>query len=100
MIVHLVELEMDGALHDEYLAWLREHVAKMLALPGFLGAGIMMPFDPPPPEGRWVLWAQYRLRDHAVRQSYLAEHAPRMRDAGHARFGDRVKATRRVLEIA
>lgn len=92
MIVYLVELEMDVALRDGYLAWLRGHVAAMLALPGFLGADIMMPIEPPPPDDRRVVCAQYRLRDRAAGQSYLAEHAPR--------FGDRVKATRRMLEMA
>jgi quinol monooxygenase YgiN len=100
MIVYLVELEMDAALRDEYLAWLRGHVAEMRALPGFLGADIMAPVDPPPAEGRGILYAQYRLRDRGAWQAYLAEHAPRMREAGLARFGDRVKATRRVLEMA
>ena len=100
MIVYLVELEMDAALRDEYLAWLRGHVAEMRALPGFLGADILAPVDPPPVEGRGVLYAQYRLRDRSAWHTYLAGHAPRMREAGLARFGDRVKATRRVLETA
>lgn len=100
MIVYLVELEMDVALRDGYLAWLRGHVAAMLALPGFLGADIMMPIEPPPPDDRWVVCAQDRLRDRAAWQSCLAEHAPRMREAGPVRFGDRVKATRRMLEMA
>lgn len=80
MIVYLVELEMDAALRDEYLAWLRGHVAEMRALPGFLGADILAPVDPPPAEGRGVLYAQYRLRD----RSALA-HLPcrtRSEDAG------------------
>ncbi|HEY9112736.1 MAG TPA: DUF4286 family protein [Rhodanobacteraceae bacterium] len=98
MIVYVVELEMAATLRDEYMAWLRGHVREMLALPGFVGAEIMARVDPPPPDGRWVVCAHYRLRDRAAWQTYLAEHAPRMREAGWARFGDRVKATRRVLE--
>lgn len=68
---------MDAALRHEYLAWLRGHIAKMLALPGFLGANIMMPFDPPPSDGRWMA-----LRDRGAGQSYLAGHAARRREAG------------------
>ncbi|MGH8191952.1 MAG: DUF4286 family protein [Rhodanobacteraceae bacterium] len=98
MIVYVVELEMDAALREEYLAWLREHVREMLALPGFVGAEILEPFDPPPPVGRFVVSAQYRLRDHSAWEGYLAEHAARMRQAGVARFGDRVRASRRLLK--
>lgn len=100
MITYEVELEMDAALHEEYLAWLRGHVAEMLALPGFLAGAVLERFDPPPPPGQRVLLAQYQLRDRAAWQQYLSEHAPRMRAAGLARFGDRVHATRRVLETA
>lgn len=98
MIVYIVELEMDVALRDEYLAWLRGHVVEMLALPGFEGAEILEQHDPPAPAGRWVVAAHYRLRDHATWQDYLAGHAPRMRAAGLARFGQRVLASRRILE--
>jgi quinol monooxygenase YgiN len=100
MILYAVELEMAAALRDEYLAWLNEHVREVLALPGFLGADIMVPVEPLPPPGRWIVCVHYRLRDRAAWQAYLVEHAPRMREAGVARFGDRVKATRRVLETA
>lgn len=51
MILYAVELEMAAALRDEYLAWLNVHVREMLALPGVLGAEIMVPVEPPPPRG-------------------------------------------------
>jgi hypothetical protein len=99
MILYAVELEMATALRDEYLAWLNGHMREMLALPGLLGAEIMVPLEPPP-EGRWIVCVHYRLRDRTAWHAYLVEHALRMREAGLARFGDRVKATRRVLETA
>lgn len=100
MIVYAVELEMDAALREEYLAWLREHVAEMLILPGFIGAEILERRDPPAPTGRWVVTAHYRLRDRTAFEAYLADHAPRMRAAGLVRFGERVRATRQLLESA
>lgn len=100
MILYAVELEMAVALRDEYLAWLNGHVHEMLGLPGILGADIMVPVEPSPSAGRWAVCVHYRLRDRAAWRAYLVEHAPRMRAAGIARFGDRVKATRRVLETA
>lgn len=100
MIVYLVELEMDAALRDEYLAWLHAHVAGMLALPGFIDAQILDRIEPAPAAGRCVVQVHYRLRDRAAWQAYLANHAPRMRAAGLARFGDRIQTTRSVLEAA
>ena len=97
MIVYAVQLEMDAALHDEYLAWLHEHVREMLALPGFEGAEILTRMEPPPPSDRCVLTVHYRLRDRAAWETYLAKHAPRMREAGLARFGEKVRASRQVL---
>ena len=98
MIVYVVELELDVALHDEYLAWLREHVAAMLALPGFEGAEILERREPAPRAGRRIVAVHYRLRDRATWDTYLAKHAPRMRAAGLARFGEQVQASRQLLE--
>lgn len=98
MISYDVELQMDAALHDEYLAWLRAHVAEMLTLPGFMDAEILERRDPPPAAGRRVVVARYRLRDRTAWEGYLAHHAARMRAAGLAAFGSRVQASRRVLE--
>lgn len=100
MIVYAVELEMDAALSDEYTAWLNGHVREMLALPGFEGAEILTCLEPPTPAGRCVFIVHYRLGDLAAWERYLADHAPRMREAGLARFGDRVRASRQVLQTA
>ena len=89
---------MDAALRGEYLAWLDEHVHEMLALPGFTGAEILIRSEPPAPAGRFIVQAHYRLRDRAAWDDYLAHHAPRMREAGLARFGQRVRASRALLE--
>lgn len=100
MIVYAVELEMDAGLREEYLMWLRAHVAAMLALPGFLGAEILTRSEPAPAAGRWAVCVHYRLRDRAAWQDYLEHHAATMRAAGVARFGDRVHASRQLFESA
>ena len=98
MILYMVELETDCALREEYLAWLAGHVREMLALPGFVGAEILTRSEPPPPAGRFIVQAHYRLRYRAAWEGYLAHHATRMREAGLARFGQRVHASRAILE--
>lgn len=98
MIHYIVELELDAALRGEYLPWLRGHVREMLALPGFIDAVILTRTDPAPPAGRAVLVTEYRLRDRAAFDDYVALHAARMRAAGSLRFGDCVRSSRQVLE--
>lgn len=98
MIVYVVELEMEAELCDEYLAWLGDHVREMRALPGFMDAEILIRREPSPLAGRFIVQAHYRLRDRAAWDDYLAHHASRMREAGLARFGQRVRASRTILE--
>jgi hypothetical protein len=43
---------------------------------------------------------QYALVDLTALDGYLREHAPRLRAEGVARFGDRVRAQRRILREA
>jgi antibiotic biosynthesis monooxygenase (ABM) superfamily enzyme len=95
LIVYEVTLAVETGSSDSYLAWLREHVAQMLALPGFATAEIFAVVDDDPRSRRWCV--QYRLRDAVDLDAYFAQHAARMRAEGLARFGDAVVATRRVL---
>ena len=100
LIVYEVNVEIDAAIEDAYRAWLRDHVDAMLSLPGFTGADVFDVVDPPPAPQRAHLCVQYRLVDDAALQAYLRDHAQRMRADGVSRFGDRVRATRRVLTAA
>ena len=97
MVVYEVNVEVDAAIRVEYLRWLRDHVAEILALPGFTGADVFEVADPAGDAGRLSVCMQYRLVDAAALEVYLREHAPRLRADGIARFGDRMRAHRRVL---
>ena len=97
MIVYEVNLEIDAGIAAEYRRWLDAHVAGILALPGFTGARILEVLEPTPPATRIALCVQYALADAAALDSYLREHAPRLRADGVARFGDGFRAQRRIL---
>jgi hypothetical protein len=96
-VVYEVNIDLDATVRAEYLAWLRVHVDEICALPGFLGASILEVTDPPAGDGRHSLCVQYRLSGPAALGAYLADHAPRLRADGEARFGGRFTASRRVL---
>jgi hypothetical protein len=94
-VLYEVNLEADAAIEAPFDTWLRDHVADMLQLDGFLAAEVLV--DAAPPAGRVRRSVQYRLRDQAALDRYLREHAAAMRQRGIALFGDRFTADRRVL---
>lgn len=99
-VLYEVTLSVERAIAGEYRAWLDAHVAQMLALPGFTGAEVFELVETPPDAARLVLCVHYRLRDEAALEAYLRDHAVAMRADGIARFGDRFRASRRVLRPA
>lgn len=99
-VLYEVTLDVDAGIEADYRAWLRDHVAQMLALPGFIDARMAEVLDPAPAPGRVVFCVHYRLQDEAALQAYFDRHAAAMRGDGMARFGDRFQASRRVLRLA
>ena len=99
-LIYEVNLDVDSAIAPEYLAWLEGHVGEICALPGFLGAERWEVRDPPPEEGRMMLSVRYVVADQDALDRYFREHAPRLRGDGIARFGERFRASRRVLRPA
>ncbi|MCJ0826466.1 DUF4286 family protein [Luteimonas sp. 50] len=96
-VVYEVTLEIEAAIAADYRAWLHAHVDRILALPGFTAARIFEVLEPAPPSGTAALCVQYALRDRAALDAYLRDHAARMRAEGIARFGNRFRASRRIL---
>lgn len=97
-VVYEVTLRFGSGIAAAYDAWLREHVAEMLALPGFQSAEIFAgDGDGALPDGTLERVVCYRLRERAALDAYFREHAGRMRAAGIERFGSAVEASRRIL---
>jgi hypothetical protein len=111
-VIYEVTLHVQLEIADAYLAWLREHIAEILALPGFESAALDALETESDAHGcasavsagcagaatterSWCV--RYRLRDRDALDAYLRDHAPRMRAAGIARFGAGFRAERRVL---
>jgi hypothetical protein len=94
-VLYEVNLEADAAIEAAFDTWLRDHIADMLQIEGFLSAEILD--DASAPAGRIRRTVQYRLRSQAELDRYLREQAPAMRERGVALFGDRFSAQRRQL---
>jgi len=96
-LVYEVTLDISADQAAEFDTWLKEHVREMLALPGFREARVLKPEGAEAGAERRVV--QYTLASRADLDRYVAEQAPRMRAEGAKRFGDKLKASRRVLDL-
>jgi hypothetical protein len=94
-VLYQVNLEADAAIAGPFDTWLRDHIADVLQFEGFHAAEILDDDSAPP--GRIRRIVQYRLRDRAALEQYLALHAPAMQAAGAARFGERFSLEQRIL---
>lgn len=101
-VIYEVTVDADAGILAEFDAWLAQHVHDMLQLPGFMDAKILHPQTQTAavigsaPVRRMV---QYTLASQADLDHYLQEHAPRMRAEAVARFGDRLRTGRRILDL-
>jgi hypothetical protein len=98
-VTYEVRLEVDEAIAAEVDAWLPGHVNEILKLPGFTSAQV---YDdaplPVPADDKVRRTVRYELASRDALTAYLRDHAARMREDGVKRFGERMRATRRVLE--
>lgn len=96
MVVYEVRVCVDAGVRESYRAWIDGHVREILALPGFERAEL---YVEDADGGEPVFVIRYHLVSRAALEDYLRDHAPRLRAEGLARFGDRMRATRRVLAL-
>ena len=93
-VLYEVNVTLAPEIRDDYAKWLKTHVAEMLSIDGFIGASVFVDA-----EDECKMTAHYILRDQAALNSYLSEHAPRMREDGVKHFSDKFQATRRVMRV-
>lgn len=97
-ILYQVDVELKHTVVDDYAAWLHDHVTEILALPGFLRAEVLEEPAAATSEIR-AFSVRFLLKDRASLESYLREHAQRLRSQGSALFEGGFTARRRVFVI-
>lgn len=97
MLLYEVNVEINETIYEDYLLWLHSHVKEILLIDGFVRANIFEDQDQTDSIKKFSI--QYFLKDQKSLESYLKNHAPRLRQDGIDRFGNQFKATRRVLEL-
>lgn len=104
-VIYEVNLEVQPQISGEFEAWLDEHIAELLALPGFCSAQRFRRVAAEegrsgPDGGPVLLTVHYTLSSREALEEYFQTHAPRMREAGLKRWPGQFTATRRILYTA
>lgn len=97
-IVYEVSLEVDAGIEDSFREWLTPHIQEVVSLGKFVGADLLSEGDLSPTSNKvWIV--QYHVRNRADLDAYFEQHAPRLRQEGHSKFGDCFRASRKILNI-
>lgn len=90
----------DRALAAEWLRWMEEvHLTDVLEAGASAGRVVRLDNDSPS-ESHQAFVAQYEFVDRDAFETYLRDHAPRLRAEGLARFPpDKAQYTRRIGQI-
>jgi len=94
-LIYEVTLTIERDIAEPFDQWLAEHVEDMLDLPGFVSARVFEMDDDDDGYARRV--THYYLESENHLEQYFADNASDMRQSGIDRFGDRFRASRRIL---
>lgn len=99
MIIYNVTVKVDKSIVEEWLRWMRqEHIPDLMKTGLFVDAKLCRLLEQDETDGKTYV-AQYFLDSMEHYNSYIAEHAPRMRDKGFKRFGNKFIAFRTVMAV-
>ncbi|NQZ42721.1 MAG: DUF4286 family protein [Flavobacteriaceae bacterium] len=99
MIIYNVTINIDDAVHDEWLDWMQhKHIPDMLATGKFTEAKLTKVLSDEE-VGGLTYSIQYRVKDRATLERYYQEDSEAMRADGNRRFANRFVAFRTELEL-
>jgi hypothetical protein len=97
MIIYNVTVNVDAAVHDEWLRWMKEeHIPEVMATGAFLENKICRVLSD---DDGFTYAVQYTCADMASYERYRTEHAPRLQAETARRYAGRVEAFRTLLEV-
>lgn len=96
MVIYEVNLTIARAIEQEFLAWLPEHIERILAASGFKTANV---FTEVGDAAAAKVTIQYAAESLAQINQYIAEHSPKMRQEAIDKFADQFSIVRRILEL-
>ncbi|WP_418510565.1 DUF4286 family protein [Corallibacter sp.] len=98
MIVYNVTANIDDSIHNEWLNWIKNHIALVLATGHFTEAKLTRVLVEEE-MGGLTYSIQYRAKSREDLDAYYKNHADALRQDGLKRFADKMLAFRTELEI-
>ena len=98
MYIYNVTLSIDESIHNEWLAWIQNHIPEVLATGKFTSAKltqVLVEED----MGGITYSVQYTAKSRADLDNYYKEDAERLRTGGMQKFADKMLAFRTELKI-
>ena len=98
MIIYNVTINVEDSIHDDWLLWIKPHIKEVLATGKFISAKMTKILVEEEMEGTNYS-IQYTAKSQEDLKAYYIVDAPRLREAGIAKFGSRMLAFRTELLI-
>ncbi len=98
MVIYEVNIIVAVDVFPQYTDWLKLHIRKMLAFPGFLRAQTMLEEKENDALNRH-LTVQYEVQSLEFLNDYMENHAEKLRQEGLATFPGKFTITRRIFQI-
>ena len=98
MIIYNVTVNVDDKVHDQWLAWIKEHIPQVLATGKFSDAKLTKVLVEEEMGG--VTYSiQYKAHSREALDDYYKDDAARLRTEGLKLFADKMLAFRTELEV-
>ena len=98
MIIYNVTVNIDESIHEEWLNWIKNHIALVLATGHFTEAKLTKVLIEEEMGGT-TYSIQYRAKSRTDLEDYYNNHADALRQDGLKRFADKMLAFRTELEV-
>ena len=98
MIIYNVTSNIDASIHEQWLAWIKEHIPHVLATGHFTEAKLTRVLVEDQ-AGSFTYSVQYRAKSREALENYYKNNADKLRQLGLQSFGDKVLSFRTELEV-
>jgi hypothetical protein len=97
MIIYNVTIKVDNSIVNDWLKWMKEeHLADVVSTGCFFDSRLCHLLEQDEKEGKTYV-AQYFCENMEQYNTYISEHAQKMRDKGFKRFGNKFIAFRTLM---
>ncbi len=96
MIVYNVTVKVENSILDEWLPWIESHMPEVVETGCFESYSFFELLEPKTDEDRTFV-VQYFAKNREQYEKYVSDFAPKLREDGMNKFGDKFVAFRSML---